>query len=507
MFGQKKSTRLKLLLNTYTSVLFEIVTIACALILPRLIIQVYGSEVNGLVSSISQFLYLISFLDLGVGSVVQSSLYKPLAIKDYDSVSRIVTSAQKFFERIALILLIYVVILVGVYPLVVNRAFDWLYSSALVIAMSISYFAQYYFGVVDRLLLLANQEGYVQYIAQIVTLVLNTVVSVIIIHNGASIQIVKLVTSIIFLARPIFLRYYVNRCYNIDRKAHFVGEPIKQKWSGFVQHVSYVVLTSTDTIVLTFFSTLANVSIYSVYHMVIYGSKRLLISMTGGIKAVIGDLWAKNDKEKLLHFFGTTEFAIHIVTVFAFTCTWKLILPFVQIYTKCITDTEYIQPVFATILLIAHAIHCIRIPYNMLILATGAYKETQTMHVITALINVGVSIIAVINFGLIGVAIGTMVAILYQTLWMINYDSRNNICWPVRNVCKQFLFDVVTVIGIIAITNFVEVGSSDYLRWFISALEIAFISGAVISALSLCFYREQFISILKFFGKSKGRIR
>ena len=60
--------------------------------------NVFGSEVNGLVNSIAQFLGVISFLELGVGAVVQFALYKPLAEKNQEDVSKIISSANKGFR-------------------------------------------------------------------------------------------------------------------------------------------------------------------------------------------------------------------------------------------------------------------------------------------------------------------------------------------------------------------------------------------------------------------------
>ena len=113
----------KLLYNTISSFVFQITTIICGFILPRLILSNFGTEINGLVNSITQFLGLISFLELGVGAVVQSSLYKPLADKDEDSVSKIIASADKFFKKLGFILFIYVIILVIFYPIFVNQNF------------------------------------------------------------------------------------------------------------------------------------------------------------------------------------------------------------------------------------------------------------------------------------------------------------------------------------------------------------------------------------------------
>lgn len=67
--------------NTISSLLAQITVLVCGFILPRFFLQSFGSEVNGMVNSIAQFLGVISFLELGVGAVVESALYKPLAEK------------------------------------------------------------------------------------------------------------------------------------------------------------------------------------------------------------------------------------------------------------------------------------------------------------------------------------------------------------------------------------------------------------------------------------------
>ena len=168
----------KLAKNTISSLIFQVTTIVSGFILPRLILKQYGSSVNGLVNSIAQFLSIISFLELGVGAVVQSTLYKPLAENDNVQVSKILASAEKFFKNLARILIIYIIILVFCYPYLGNQKYSFLYTATLIGAMCISYFAQYYFGVVDRLLLTADQKGYIQYNAQTITLILNTVISI-----------------------------------------------------------------------------------------------------------------------------------------------------------------------------------------------------------------------------------------------------------------------------------------------------------------------------------------
>ena len=497
-----KTKRLKK--NTISSLAFQICTIISGFVLPRLILKRFGSDVNGLVNSITQFIQVIAFLELGVGAVVQSSLYKPLAEKDNTKVSQIICSANQFFRRIGEILLVYVIILILVFPLISHRDFDFLYTGTLIAAISISSFAQYYFGVVDRLLLTADQRGYIQYTAQIITLVINTIACAILIQLGGSIHIVKLVTSLIYLARPIVLRMYVNRHYKLDRKAQYTEEPIKQKWNGIALHVSSSVLDGTDNIVLTVFSSMANVSIYSVYHLVVYGVKHLFFStINGGVQSMLGEIWAVDDKEKTESVFGWIEWTIHTAVVLLFGCTAVLIIPFIRIYTSGVDDANYIQPLFAVLIVVAHASNCICQPYHMMIKAGGHYKETQHIYIIATITNIVISIATVKLWGLVGVAIGTLVAMVYQMIAMVIYNAKNLLKWPIKNVVKQIVVDVVTASICVALTFWIHIGEKTYVTWILLSLIVVPIWVAIILLVNLLFYKDK---VQRFMGVAKGKI-
>lgn len=491
-FSRKK----KLVLNTSSSLLFQITTIICGFILPRLILASFGSEVNGLVNSISQFLAIISFLELGVGAVIQSSLYKPLAKHDTDQISRVIVSGQKFFSKLATILLIYVVILMGIYPLIANQQFGFLYSATLIAAISISYFAQYYFGIVNRLLLTADQKGYVSYIVQTVTLILNTAACFILIKLGAGIHIVKLVTSLIYVVRPLALAIYVKRHYNLNWKIQYTEEPIKQKWNGVAQHIAAVVLDGTDSIVLTVFSDLKDVSIYSVYNTVNSGVKQLLLSMTNGIQSLMGEMWAKQELQELKQFFGWVEWSLHTGTILVFGITSALILPFVEVYTRGLSDANYIQPLFAMLIVAANAGHCFRLPYNVMILAGGQYKQTQSNYLISAALNIIISVAAVRAWGLVGVAIGTVIAMFYQTIWMAWYNSKNLIQWPFKKFLKQAFVDGLIVgllhliIHLPAVEAWFLMKSVTYVSWIVLAIKISVLAICISAVINMVLYRN-----------------
>ena len=72
----------KSLINIITSILYQIIAILFGFIVPKLIIKNYGSSVNGLIESITQFLGYIVLLESGIGGVIKAVLYKPLAEKN-----------------------------------------------------------------------------------------------------------------------------------------------------------------------------------------------------------------------------------------------------------------------------------------------------------------------------------------------------------------------------------------------------------------------------------------
>lgn len=500
----------RLALNTSTSLLFQVVTIICGFILPRLILKSFGSEVNGLVNSISQFLAIISFLELGVGAVIQSSLYKPLAEKDNEQISRVIVSGQKFFSKLARILLVYVVVLMVCYPFVANQKFGFIYTATMIGVISISSFAQYYFGIINSLLLTADQKGYVSYISQTITLIMNTAACFILIKFGAGIHIVKLVTSLIYALRPLVLAIYVKRHYDLNWNIKYTEEPIKQKWNGVAQHVSAVVLDGTDNIVLTIFSNLKDVSVYSVYNIVTSGVKQLLLSMTNGIQALMGEMWAKQEFDELREFFGWIEWILHTGTILVFGITSALIIPFVEVYTQGVSDVNYVQPLFAILIVAANAGHCLRLPYNIIILVGGHYKQTQNNYLIAAALNIIISVVAVRALGLVGVALGTVIAMFYQTVWMAWYDSKNLIKWPFKKFLRQIFVDglIVVVLHLFINLSFMkiwfEMKSVTYISWVILAVKISILVIIISMTINTIFYRTHIRSAIE---KSINKIK
>ena len=482
--------------NTSVALLNQIITVICGFILPRYYLKNYGSEVYGLISSISQFLGFVTLMELGMGAVVQSSLYKPLAEMDEDQVSRIIASSDKFFKKIAFILLGYTVFLAVFYPKFTSSSFDWWFEASLVLIISVSSFAEYFFGITYRLLLLADQKAFITHSLASVSVIANLALCVLLMNAGLPIYIVKLASSTVLLLRPLGQYIYVNKKYHINKRIKYEGEPIQQKWNGIAQHIAYYITNNTDTIILTLFSTLQNVSIYSVYNMVTNGFRQLILTLNSGTGALYGEMIARREQQALLKHFLRYEIIIHSIVVLVFSCTGRLIIPFIFVYTKGITDINYIQPLFAFLLTVANAFYCLRLPYNTLIGASGHYKQTQSSAIIEMILNLGISIILVNSFGLIGVAIGTLVALLYRTIYLAWYAKKIIVGYRFEMFIRNISIDIICVILIIFFTGFLPTNIVDYKSWLILAIESSIISVIIVIIINLAFNGSQIMPII-----------
>lgn len=481
-----------------TAFISQVIVLICGFILPRYILGAFGSEVNGLVTSITRFLSVISFLELGVGPVIQSNLYKPLAEDDQKQISRILVSTKKFYRRIAYIFLIYIAFLFFAYP-VFNTEFDYWFTASLLLIISISSFVQYYFGLTYQVFLTADQKVYLGQATQIITVILNTIICIVLIKLDCSIHIVKLFSAAIYVIRPFFLALYVKKRYSIDWKIKYDKEPIKQKWNGFAQHLAAVVCGEIDVILLTFFADYQSVSIYSTYFLVINGMTTVVLTFVSGLEAYWGNMLAKGEQETLQKSFINVEMLIHFCVVFVFSCTSFLIEPFVKVYVNGISDAAtYSIPIFGIILSIAYACRCLRLPYFQIVSAAGRYKETQIGAFISMGLNIIISVVLVIVLKnkLLGVAIGTVVAMLYHTIYFAWYLKKNILNRSFGHFVRHMLIDMGIFIAIYFATRFITLSEMSYISWLLMALKVAGIAFVITFIINLIFYFSQIKSML-----------
>ena len=443
-------------------------------------------------------LSFISLGELGIGSVIQYNLYKPLHDKDWFQVSRIISSARRFFNKLLILICVYVFLLASILPFKFIKEFDYLYTFTLVLSIAVSYFAQYYFGMAYRQLLDAEALSFVRIIPQIIAIIINVLATVLLIKVGASIQLVKLVASILFALQPICIYIYTQKKFpELNSKIEYNGEPIKQKWNGLAFHIANVITKDTDIVVLTLLSTLANISVYSIYNMIIYGILAVIEIVLNNYTALFGDRIAKGNENGVNVLLDKVELLTHVLITVVFFCIGRLIVPFVSIYTRNVTDANYIQPLFAILITCANAFCCYRLPYHIFVKAAGQYRETQKATIIEALVNIVISVALVYKLGLIGVAIGTLVAMLYKTIYYCVFLHNNVICRRYTKFVKVFLIDLISVSICCFLCRNMQLQELTYLSWIILSVKVFVCSVTTTLVVTILFYRRKIFEIIR----------
>lgn len=498
----------KALLNSLTALLGQFVTIVCGFVLPRLILSAFGSSYNGITSSITQFMNCVILLRAGIGGVTRAALYGPLSEKNQEQISRIVNATQAFMKKVSVIFAAALFGFACIYPYLVRDEFDWLFSFSLVIIIGISTVAQNYFGITYQMLIQADQRLYVYSIINIATTILNTIVAAIVIKCGGGIHLVKLASTTVFVINPIVLNIYVKKKYNIDTKAEPDNCAIKQRWDAFAQQIAAFVNNNTDVLVLTMFSNIKEVSVYTVYYMVAGGLCRIEQTLTNGIDAAFGNMLAKKENTVLKRNFSVFEFVTFSTSTFVFLCGAILITPFVMVYTSGVTDVNYSRVSFGVLMCLNQYLFCVRLPYQMIVEAAGHFKQTRNGAILETVMNIVVSIALVINFGLIGVTIGTFCALLFRTIQYAHYSTKHILHTRLEGTIKHIVISVLEVVVVVIILGIVpRISVSSYFSWVMYALQVAIIGALVIGIFSIVFFGEELNAIREKFGALRGKVK
>jgi len=479
----------KAAINFGASILLQLITAISGLIIPRLFIGYYGSEVNGLVSSLNQFLSYITFFEAGISGVIMASLYKPIANKELKKIDDILANTREFFKRIATAYVIYVIILAILYPRLIESSFSKSYIALLIIVMSLMLLFQYLFGIVNNIYLQATQKSYFVSIIQIIVIMLSMIVTVIGIKLELGVHVLKFLTVSVAILNPIGLYICVKKLYKVNTKVKGNSKNIKQRWDGIYHHISYFIQNNIDIMILTFVN-LKLVSVYYVYKMITTMIRKFFESFIIGFKSALGDIFAKEEFEHLKKVFSSLEFLIMSSASIVFISLFFLIMPFIELYTAGITDIEYYLPTFAFAIVLAEAIYVIRIPYHTLIIAAGHFKQTRNAAISEALINVSVSLLMVRNFGIIGVAIGTVVSCSFRTVYYINYLRTHILFLSIQKTIKRLILNITCMSFCYGIFNLLELQFNNYLSWFINGIIYVAISMIIILSINSIAFKE-----------------
>ncbi len=501
--------RTKKAIKNITSALFlQFVLILSNLVVPRFIVLTYGSNVNGLVNSIVKFLSYIGLLETGLGGVVKARLYKVLAKKDQKELNRLMTFSQSFFSKICIILIIYVIVLCLVYPRFFSNEFNTFFSFSLILVLSINTFAQYYFGITNQMLLQADQKAYIINVCRTIVTIISTIVMVVLMNLGFSIQIVELVGTLIIIIAPIVFFYYVKKEYKIKNEKIENDSILIDRWDGVSHSLSSFVHTNTDIFILTILSKYSEISVYSIYSLVTSGLRSILSTFTQSISSTFGNLYANDEKTKLEMQFKIFDYFHLLIITIVFTIAGLFITPFIKIYISNVSDINYIRISFGIIIIVSEVLTMLTNSYTNIIYVIGAYKGTKIHGWIECIINIFLSVILVNKFGIVGLAIGTAIATFYRLIASICYVNKNILDINILELTKKYLLNIALSITFIVVNiNIIDfLLISDFVTWTVYLIVDFMLFSLLIICINCIFFKKDIGLIYKYYIKNGIRI-
>ncbi len=489
--------------NLVASLLLEAVLALSGLIIPRFFTALYGSPVNGLVSSINQFITYMSLVEAGIGAAGTVALYGPLAQKNYTEINEIVSAARAFYLRSGWIFVALVAALVGFYPAIVQSEIaDAGFVRMMIVILSLSGIVDYFFLGKYRVLLMADQKGYVIYTVQIVGTILMTVVSLVLIEWECSALLVKGVAAAIYILRSIAVALYVKKRYP---QVSFRAKPnmfaFGQRWSALLHQIVGMIVNNTSIVLLTVMlpqNALIEVSVYSVYNLVAYALRTLISSICNGVQSSFGLVLSNNESDVLKKSFSTYEFIVFIGVFFCYICMAVLLYPFICLYCADFSDGSLYARWSLVILFTAVGlIQTLRLPAQSIINAAGHFKQTQGRAIMEAVINLVVSVALIRRFGMIGVLLGTLVSYLYRSLDVILYSAKYLLRGTVKKTFIRVLRNSVTAAALIAVgIKLIPMNMGSWLTWIVCSVVFAVCAGVVLLLVNFVFERKEFSTCL-----------
>lgn len=438
--------------NVLTSILGQVITIAMGIVIPRLVLVNLGSENNGLLSSITQVLGYASLLEAGVGLASLQALYKPIAENDKPAVNAIMSATNLYYRRTGIVYLVIVVLLSVIYPLVVKTTIPYGTVLLVVLISGLPGVVNYYFQGKYKILLQAEGKTYI--ITNLTTIIgiLTSVGKILLLLLGFGVIAVQTLYSALSLVQMIYISGYIKKHYTwMDLRVAPAYDKLSQRNSVLAHQLSGTVFSSTDSVTLSIFCGLRVVSVYSMYALLFGMIGTLLSNIAGSITFVLGQELGTNLKKyrELQDSFELTYIALSFSLIFVAS---TFILPFLRLYTDGIDDINYIDQslviLFAAVALLENS----RLSSVKAIHVAGHFKQTKWHAWVEMVINIGVSVLGVLMWGIYGVLIGTIAALLFRANAMIIYANKkilNRSPWKTyrRWLVNLALFVVLTVLS------------------------------------------------------------
>lgn len=445
--------------NVFWAMFSKMITLIVSFISRTLFIHYLGSSYLGINGLFTEILSALSFLELGFGTALNFSFYKPVAEKNHEKIVKLLDYYKKVYQIIALLISVLGISLLPFLQYIVKGAENIsidevrIYFVLFLINTVIGYLVSYKYSVVN-----AEQKNYiitnVEFVINIVIVIIQ-IFTIAIKKNYLAYLLVQ--TGLLILSR-IILSLYLNYRFPILKekpKEPLSKEeklPIYKEVKGLVFHqFSSVAIHQTDNIIISSLTGLGVVAVgyISNYNMIINAVTGIVSMVFSSFVSSIGNLIAVSTKENLRHVFKEINFINFWIYGFCSIAFYILIPPFIELWI----GKEFLIDDLSFFLIV---LNCYlmgqSIAYNTIRNGYGDFNSDKWISIIQAIINLVISIICCKTFGLVGVYTGTIASRIWFVLLRPYVTYKMMFEESVKNYYKQLLKYFCMVLGAGSIT-------------------------------------------------------
>lgn len=400
--------------NSTVGLIGQILGIALSFVSRTIFIRVLGLEYLGVNGLFYNILVLLSFAELGIGNAIIYSMYKPLATSDREKIKSLMTLYAKAYKIIGAFVLIAGFLVIPFMKFIINEEPQIKENIIIVYSLILLNTSISYFFVYKKSIIIADQKNYVVLFYKQLFKMGQTIVQIFILLVTREyllfliIQIAATLLENLYMSRKADRMYpYLNEC-KVERLDNYEQKKIFSNVKAmFMYQIGHVVLSGTDNIIISAFIGIVAVGLNSNYFLIISAVSSILGQIMNGFTASVGNLNAVgSDKEKEKAF----------VKIF-FLSSWLNgfcsvgLLIFINELIRLWIGESFLFP-FAVVIAIV-----LQFYVNSMQSATSTYRVTMGLFVegrwaplAAAVLNIVLSVILGIKFGIAGIFFATSIS-------------------------------------------------------------------------------------------------
>ncbi len=403
----------------------QIVTMVMAFVLRTFCIRYISEQILGVDGTFVEVLSFLNMAELGIGTALNFSLYKPVAEGDTEKIKSYMQMYRRAYYYIAGVVGIVGLILAPFLkylvknPGVPEKDLVLFYLIFLFNTVS-SYFVAYKYSLVN-----AEQKNYIQTNIIAITKIVTSVFQIIVVALTKNYYFYLITDAVIQLIQKIFVSRYLDNMYpylkekNIEKLAKEDEEIVWTKTKALVFHkVGDVFRLQTDTLIISSLSEVgaALVTVVRNYNMIIVAVSSFVNIIFNSVISSFGNLIATEDRDKQYSMFKVYRF--FATWVYGFSCVGFMLLltPLVEMWTKISKGDKWtdfwILPALAVFLILTdYYFKGERIVLSNYQAAAGVYEQDKYLALIQGIVNLILSIWLVqTRLGIAGIYVGTVVS-------------------------------------------------------------------------------------------------